>query len=152
MPTLDAAAPMSAVFVRQSRVIRAPRSRVYDAWTQPEVLQQWFGGEGRCCPTAQLDVREGGFYRIEIQPTQDSSKGATAEGVYTAVEPNERLQFTWHPSFNPGEESLVTVTFADANGGTEVTILHEKITSDGAPGYTKGWSGSLEKLATLLAS
>ena len=75
---------------------------------------------------------------------------SAAEGVYTDVVPNEQLQFTWKPTFNPGEESLVTVTFTDAPGGTEVTILHERISSDGCQGYGQGWAGSLEKLGALL--
>ena len=43
-----------------------------------------------------------------------AARTSAAYGVYTEVVPNEKLQFTWKPSWNPREESLVTVTFCDA--------------------------------------
>lgn len=160
MPTLEAPQPFAstAPFVKQSCLIRAPRSKVYEAWTKPEIVKQWFGPTNRHCPVAILDVREGGAYRLEVNTNDDAvlapgaPRTSAAEGVYTEVVPNERLQFTWMPSWNPGEESLVTVTFADAQGGTEVTILHERISSDGCQGYGQGWAGSLQKLANLLGA
>lgn len=156
MSTLEAVATPAMPFVKQSRVIRAPRNKVYEAWTQPELVKLWFGPANRHCPVAILDVREGGAYRIEVNANPDAElppnapRMSAADGVYTEVVPNEKLQFTWKPSWNPGEESLVTVGFADAPEGTEVTILHERISSDGCQGYGQGWAGSLEKLGRLL--
>lgn len=156
MPTLEAVATPTMPFVKQSRVIRAPRPRVYEAWTKPELMKQWFGPANRFCPLAELDVREGGAYRVEIHTTPGAEPGpgchtvSTAEGIYTEVVPDQKLQFTWKANWSAGEESLVTVTFADAAEGTEVTILHERISSDGCQGYGQGWAGSLEKLGHLL--
>jgi uncharacterized protein YndB with AHSA1/START domain len=65
---------------------------------------------------------------------------------------NELLQFTWTPNWNPGEESLVTISLKDVEGGTELTLLHERFLSEGSRnGHTKGWAGSLDKLDTLAA-
>ncbi|SEF93159.1 Uncharacterized conserved protein YndB, AHSA1/START domain [Bryocella elongata] len=153
VPSLASAVP----FVKQSRVIRTSRNRAYEAWTKPEIVQKWFGPANRFCPLAVLDVREGGLFRIEAHAKPDAvlppgqPQVTCAEGVYTEVLPGERLQFTWKPSWNPGEESLVTVTFRDADGGTEVTILHERISSDASQSYTMGWTGALEKMSVLLA-
>jgi uncharacterized protein YndB with AHSA1/START domain len=148
-PPLASAVP----FVRQSRVIRASRDKVYEAWIKPEIMQQWFCPKPGVVPSVALDAREGRAYRIEIpagscadHPTQNS----IADGVYTEVVPNQKLQFTWRANWNPTDESLVTVTFADAQGGTEVTILHERIAGDG--GYEQGWAKCLESLAAVVAA
>lgn len=143
------------LMLEQSRVIRAPRERVYAAWTNPELLKQWFGPKEFTCPVAELDVRVGGVYTIDVKPSpeREARTGhtlSTATGEYTKVVPNELLQFTWDPSWNPGELSLVTVTFADARGGTQVTIRHERFMSEQSrDGHQNGWAGSLEKLAVL---
>jgi uncharacterized protein YndB with AHSA1/START domain len=147
----------SSPFLRQSRVIRAPRARVYQAWVQPEIMKQWFSSDKSCPPEVALDVREGGLYRIAVTGggcSADAAKGSAglnvADGVYTEVVPNEKLQFTWRATWNPLDDSLVTVTFRDAEGGTQVTILHERITGDG--GYEQGWTRCLTSIDELLAS
>ncbi len=162
MPTLESAHTSPTVpAVEQTRVIRASRARVYEAWTKPEILQQWFGPTNMICPAASLDVRQGGAYRIEVRPKPDPAQSSAelgsaqhssiAEGIYTKVVPNELLQFTWIPSWQPGEESLVTVSLRDADGGTAVTIRHERFNTDvSRNGHQQGWSGSLEKLALAL--
>jgi uncharacterized protein YndB with AHSA1/START domain len=53
MPVLDAAPTSSSAPVLElTRVIHAPRARVFEAWTRPELLQQWFGPAGMHCPNA----------------------------------------------------------------------------------------------------
>jgi uncharacterized protein YndB with AHSA1/START domain len=147
----------------QNRVIRAPRSRVYEAWTNPEILKQWFGPDNMYCPEAMLDVRVGGEYRIAVLPTAEAAaseatsdserRHAAAVGSYTKIAPNELLQFTWSPNWNLGEQSLVTVTFKDVEGGTELTLIHENFNSEESrDGHNKGWAGSFDKLARILES
>jgi uncharacterized protein YndB with AHSA1/START domain len=162
MPTLETAPASTASFtLRQTRVIHAPRKLVYEAWTNPEIVTEWFGPAGMYCPNAELDVRVGGAYRIDVHPIaktgecpageESMTRQAAASGTYTKLVPNELLQFTWLPSWNPGEESLVTVSLKDVDGGTEVTILHEGFTSEGSrEGHGKGWEGCLSKLGRTL--
>ena len=160
MPTLESA-PSTTYKLTQSRVIRAPRSRVYEAWTNPEILKQWFGPANMHCPSAQMDVRVGGAYRIDVVPnvpppaasnnTECAERTSAALGTYTKVVPNELLQFTWFPDWNPGEQSLVTITLKDVAGGTEVIILHENFTSESSrDGHNNGWAGCLDKLQATL--
>jgi hypothetical protein len=81
------------------------------------------------------------------------SRTATAEGVYTKVVPNELLQFTWIPTFSPGEESLVTITFTDARGGTQVDIRHERFATEASrEAHNSGWANCLEKLDSMSAN
>jgi uncharacterized protein YndB with AHSA1/START domain len=63
------------------------------------------------------------------------------------------LQFTWIPSWTPGEESLVTVIFREVNGGTELRLRHERfVAGSSVEGYQRGWGGSLDKLAAWVAA
>jgi uncharacterized protein YndB with AHSA1/START domain len=161
MPTLEtASATVPTFMLTQTRVIRAPRARVYEAWTNPEIMKQWFGPAGMYCPNASSDARVGGAYSMEAQPTPEAiaadpacaDRGGIATGRYTKVVPNELLQFTWDPSWNPGELSLVTVSLKDADGGTEITILHENFTSEQSrDGHNRGWASILDKLTQTLA-
>jgi uncharacterized protein YndB with AHSA1/START domain len=115
------------------------------------------------CPEAMLDVRVGGEYRIAVLPTAEAAaseatsdserRHAAAVGSYTKIAPNELLQFTWSPNWNLGEQSLVTVTFKDVEGGTELTLIHENFNSEESrDGHNKGWAGSFDKLARILES
>ncbi len=165
MPALESAAPTptdNALMLQQTRVIRASRARVYQAWTNPETLLKWFGPVGMQCPSATLDLRVGGEYRLdfpqrEATPTDNQAgQGCDAQrtaavGHYTKIVPDELLQFTWSPDWNLGEESLVTVSLKDVTGGTEITILHENFNTEASrDGHNKGWMGCLDKLANLL--
>jgi uncharacterized protein YndB with AHSA1/START domain len=162
MPALESSpASVPPLMLEQTRVIRATRASAYQAWTDPEILKQWFGPTGMYCPRVELDVRVGGAYHIEVHPTpqaaadaatpESMSREAAAHGVYTRVVPNELLQFNWIPSWQPGEESLVTVSFKDVDGGTEVAIRHERFSSESSrEGHSKGWVGCLAKLAANL--
>lgn len=135
-----------------SKTIRAPRARVFAAWTDPAILTQWFGPENMTCERADVDLRVGGAYSIVMAAT-DGSRRTTATGEYTQIVPNQKLQFTWHGCWRPDEISIVTVAFRDSSvpGATDVTILHERIAAeDSARGYESGWTGCLNKLSAFL--
>jgi uncharacterized protein YndB with AHSA1/START domain len=164
MPTVEAAPARATVptfMLTQTRVIRAPRTRVYEAWTNPEILQKWFGSAGKHCPSASVDLRVGGGYRIAMAPdiptpgAEGESCGGgqetTAFGKYTKIVPNELLQFTWASNWNPGEQSQVTVSLKDVEDGTEINILHEDFSTEASrDGHNQGWAGCMDKLAAML--
>jgi uncharacterized protein YndB with AHSA1/START domain len=142
-----------------SKVIRASREQVFEAWTKPDVIRQWFGGCNKEVANATNDLRVGGTYRIEMQACEERAenkdvKVSIATGVYREIVPNEKLSFTWNGNWNPGEETLVTVTLKDAEGGafgTEVTITHERfLTTASMGGHEQGWVASLNRLAGFL--
>jgi uncharacterized protein YndB with AHSA1/START domain len=148
MPTLEAV-PAATSFVELTRATPASRSRVYEMWTDSALLKQWFGPATMHCTSVSLDARTGGAYSIAVRPNDapDSVPDAVASGTYTRVIPGELLQFTWKPSWRAGEDSLVTISFADALGeGTEITIRHENFTEDALDNYTNGWTACLDKL------
>jgi uncharacterized protein YndB with AHSA1/START domain len=135
------------------RTIKAPREKVFRAWTEPEELKKWFGPEGMECTSAEMDLRVGGSYRISIQ----DDKGETHDvgGVYREIRPPERLTFTWKWENMPelaGVETLVTLEFAAKGNETELTLTHEHFPSEKARDeHTGGWSTTFDCLEKFLA-
>ena len=137
--------------LRVSRVIRAERARVFEAWTRPELMQQWFCPQDLVVAEVEADVRVGGKYRIAMKEKEARGKVFTTFGIYKEIVPGEKLVFTWEWE-EPGQaESLVTVTFFDKDGGTEVTVLHERyVDMDGENTHQHGWTSALENLEIKL--
>src|SRR5436190_169793 len=76
------------------RLIKAPRERVFDAWTRPEQLKQWMGpDEDMTIASVKIDLRVGGKFRIQMKAPDGESY--TAVGTYREVRAPERLVFTW---------------------------------------------------------
>ena len=139
----------TSVQVRQ--LIAAPRQEVFDAFTQPEQLQQWWGPADFVTGALEVDLRAGGGYRFEMRPPEEGAPSIVVAGRYEQVEPPARLAFTWKfvagpPSTDP--ESYVTVDFVDCDGDTEVIVTHGRFPADlDISNYTYGWESGLGKLA-----
>jgi uncharacterized protein YndB with AHSA1/START domain len=122
--------------------VAAPRRKAWEAWTVPEALARWWWHRVPGT-TIAADARVGGAYRFE---TADAGFGVTGE--YLAVEPLERLVFTWR-WIDEGVEGeavdTVTVRFADDGDGTLVTVVHET-DATGAADYEIGWRETLDQL------
>ncbi|MBI4047022.1 MAG: SRPBCC domain-containing protein, partial [Devosia nanyangense] len=88
-----------------TRLIDAPRERVFAAWTQPDLLKQWFAPRPWSTPVAELDVRTGGWNYV-VMRDQDGNDYPN-RGMYLEVVPNEKIVFTdaytgdWQPSDKP---------------------------------------------------
>jgi uncharacterized protein YndB with AHSA1/START domain len=148
--------PGSKHSVRVTRVIRASRERLFDAWLNPEIRRQWWltaHGEG---PTVcEIDAQVGGRYRLHQigggceSPEQDENYEWIMEGEFLEIVPPERLVFTWNVNHvdEPVVDQRVTVEFRAVPGGTEITITHEGILSAAMQaGTDAGWSKLLELL------
>ncbi len=145
--------------VHVSRFIRAPRERVFEAWIKPELRRQWWRSDkGEHLTACEIDARVGGRYCQKQIGGCDASDTASdyewiMEGEFTEIVSPERLVFTWnvnHPDEPPNEE-IVTVEFAEAEGGTEVVIKHEGIVSTRLrDGTEEGWTKLLEQQAEVL--
>ena len=140
-----------------TRLIRAPRDRVFRAWTDPELLKQWFAPLPYTTPFAKLDVRPGGECLVVMQsPDGDDLHNP---GVYLEVVPNERLVITdaytkaWEPSAKPF--MTVILTFEDEGGHTRYTarVLHWTAADRAAHekmGFHEGWAKCTDQLAALV--
>jgi uncharacterized protein YndB with AHSA1/START domain len=141
-----------------TRLINAPREKVYRAWTDPELLKQWFAPKPYTTPVVEIDVRPGGSaYFVMRGP---DGKDLPNRGVYLEVVPNERLVSTdaYVKAWEPSEKPFMTLilTFGDAGGKTRYTArvrhwtvadreTHEKM------GFHEGWGLCTDQLEALVA-
>jgi uncharacterized protein YndB with AHSA1/START domain len=134
------------------RRIEAPPGKVFQAWTDPKKLVQWFGPAetAQASVRAELDARPGGRFKVSFE-TGDGERHEVG-GVFREVVRNSRLVFTWAWHSTPERESLVTVTLAEDGDGTLLTLHHERFFDEKArDGHRRGWTGTLEKLAHFFA-
>ena len=143
--------PSPDTTLRLTRTFTAPREKVFRAFTDPETLKRWWGPPGYDTPSAEIDLRVGGRYRFAMRKLPDGPILYLA-GTYREVRPPERLVFTWRWEAEPElGDTLVTLEFRDAGGGTEVILTHELFPSQKArDDHSRGWSSSWEKLAAAL--
>jgi len=132
------------------RQYQASPELVYDAWTQPEQMKQWFAPSDDCSnPFIEVDLREGGEYRIGFRSAE--GEDAVVGGKYLIVQPPQKLSFTWQwesPHEFEQHETLVTVEFLGRDGGTELVLTHERFPNEKMLGlHDQGWNGTLDRLA-----
>lgn len=143
-----------------TRLIDAPRDKVWRCWTEPELVTQWFAPLPWTTAAAALDVRPGGVTAITMRSPEGEE--FPSRGVYLEVVPNEKLVFTdaFTDAWTPSEKPFFTavLTFEDEDGKTRYTArarhwreedreAHEKM------GFHEGWgqcADQLEELAKTL--
>lgn len=142
-----------------TRLIDVPRRNLWRAWTEPELLKQWFCPKPYGVSHAELDVRPGGAGVI-VMRSPDGEETPT-RGVYLEVIEGEKLVLTdaYSEAWQPSEKPFMTtiVTFADEDGGTRYTATvrhwsvedreaHEKM------GFHEGWNAATDQLEELARS
>lgn len=134
----------------------APPARVFNAWTDPDVLIRWFGLRPSYMDRASIDLRPGGIW--QVQRDQDDAKTVGFEGRYREIEPDQRLVFSWSHVVTEANgnreatpESLVEITFTPKGGGTMVRLAHSGVRSgDARRGIGGGWEASFTHLQQLV--
>ena len=135
-----------------TRRFAAPREAVFNAWTDPGELTQWFGPAGVRVRDVEVDLRPGGHYSMMFTGSHGIH---SVSGVYSEVKPPERLVFTW--IWGDGEiagvEMQVTIDFEETkDGGTLLTLTHERLPTPLArEHHEQGWVGCLDCLQERLA-
>ena len=139
--------------VRLTRVFKAPRERVFNAFLDPDALAKWMPPNGYTAHMYKFEPKVGGTYRMSFS-SLDKKDTHFFGGKFLEIKPYERLHYTdKFESEDPAMkgEIKVTVTFKDVPSGTEVRIVQEgvpkKIPLEGA---VLGWTQSLENLARLV--
>lgn len=142
-----------------SRVIDAPREKLFRAWTEPALLQRWFAPLPYTTPVAELDVRPGGAIHLVMRGPDGTE--IPCPGVYLEVVPNERIVTTdaftcaWEPAAKPF--MTLVLTFEDLGGRTRYTALARHWTvadreAHEAMGFHAGWGQCTDQLAALVAT
>jgi uncharacterized protein YndB with AHSA1/START domain len=132
------------------RRFAAPRERVFEAWTDPELFVRWFMPKGGSASDAEIDLRVGGRWRVTMKPPLWPA--GLAFGTYMEVDPPARLVYTMAWEGIPlGPESVVTVEFHELDDGSEVRLTQERLgTMRGRVGHARGWRNSLRRLRKLV--
>jgi uncharacterized protein YndB with AHSA1/START domain len=140
------------------RLVDAPAAVVFRCWTDPTQMARWWGPLGFTNPVCELDVRVGGAWRIVMRAPDGTDY--PCHGVYREVVANELLMFTniaTDAAGGPILDGLTTVTFAEANGKTKLTVQTGAVALVGyAAGYLEGmeagWRQSLERLDGVVSA
>lgn len=148
-----------------TRVFDAPRRLVFEAWTRPEPLVRWWAPKGWTTPFCTIDLRPGGVFHYSMRSPE--GRDFWGKGVYREVGEPERIVYTDSFSDEEGNlvepahygsspdypsEALVTVTFAEHEGKTRVTLHHA--IPESVPersGVQQGWTEMFDRLAEELA-
>jgi uncharacterized protein YndB with AHSA1/START domain len=145
-----------------SRIIKAPRRAVYKACLDPDALAKWRVPENMTAHVHAFEAREGGIYRMSLtyRDPKQSPGGKTSEdtdtfqGRFVELVPDEKIvEAIEFESRDPGfaGQMKMTTCLADADGGTDVTMLFENLPAGVRPEDNEtGTRQSLRKLAALL--
>lgn len=138
--------------LRLTRTFAAAREKVFRAWTDPQELKEWWGPKGYSTPTAEVDLRVGGKYRLGMKKLPNGDIFYLS-GIYREVKRPEKLVYTWCWEAEPElGVTLVTIEFRDRGHSTEVVLTHELFPTEKArDDHDKGWTSCLDRLATLLS-
>jgi len=140
-----------------TRVFDAPRALVWQAWTDPKMLSQWFGPRGFTSSVPQWDLRAGGALRIVMHGPDGNDY--PMKGVFAEVKAPERLVFSNIAVDNDGNHLLegeTVVTLTEQGGKTTMALTSHAvglvpIAPQMLAGMEAGWTQSIDKLGELLA-
>jgi uncharacterized protein YndB with AHSA1/START domain len=142
-----------------TRIFDAPRKLVFRAWTNADLLAQWWGPAGFTAPFCKIDAEPGGAIRIDMKAPD--GRVYPMKGVVREARSPERLVFTSaaleDPQGNPALEVLNTVTFLEQDGKTKMNL--QAVVIKAAPeadesleGMDEGWKQSLQRLDNIFST
>jgi uncharacterized protein YndB with AHSA1/START domain len=140
--------------IHVERVFDAPRDRVFAAFTDPQLIPQWWGPHGTTTIVDAMDVSPGGSWRF-VSHGADGSETAF-RGTYREVVAPERIVQTFEWEGMPGHVSVETATFEDLGDRTRLTttaLFHTTEERDGmlSSGMEGGMNETYARLDALLA-
>lgn len=147
-----------------TRYFDAPRTLVWQAWTEPEQVMRWWGPKNFTTPFCRIDLRPGGAYLNCMRSPEGRDYWST--GVYRQIEAPSLLVCTDNFADEEGNvvpashygmggdwppELLIAVTFIEQEGRTRLTLRHTGIPAGEMRDLTEaGWNESFDKLVALL--
>lgn len=139
--------------VKVEKEFSVPVEALFDAWTAPEQLKQWWKPMGHQLVDVTNDLREGG--RVEYRFETGTENSLTVNGEYLEVKPAEKLVYTWNWQVNqPGlhhSEYKLTLNFSSSQHGSKIEVSQENFKDqESVLPHQEGWERSLEDLAKFL--
>jgi len=139
--------------LRFERIVKAPRSRVWDAWTDPEQMKHWFAPKPFTLVVKSFDLRPGGRFEMAMRPPQGDD--FPFSGTYREIAAPERL--LWNSEFSDASTDQMTteVLFDDLGDATRLRIRQtfhflSPIAEQGIKGAQQGWTMTLDQLAAFV--
>jgi uncharacterized protein YndB with AHSA1/START domain len=136
-----------------TRVLDAPRERVWREWTEPERFADWFGGPDAEVPldTVAMDVRPGGAWRATMFA---GGREIRWTGEYVEVDPPGRLVLTISDQPGDAPHELVVVVLSErGDGRTEMLVeQHGTLPPEVYDAARNGWGAFLDRIAERLAA
>lgn len=134
------------------RVLAKCPAHVFSAWTDPDKKRKWFIGDTVDARSHAFDIRVGGCDRSSFSNDMGVHENETR---YFEIIEDELIVFAYSMAMNGRVHSvsLVTVRFADENGGTRLTYTEQMSVvapSDGARGREHGWGALLDNMTAFL--
>jgi uncharacterized protein YndB with AHSA1/START domain len=141
--------------IKISRLIDAPRERVFDAWTNPSSLNAWWGPQGFTNTTESIDVRPGGVWQF-VMHSPDGTDYPNRITFEEIVRP-ERITYLHGEDEGKPRDFNTTVTFEDAGGRTLLTMnmvfANEKLRHEALGfGAIEGGHSTIDKLTEFVAA
>ena len=135
--------------IRMEIRIEAPLQKVWEAWTDPDIILQWIGSEPESKGiSAELQVHPGGKFEIHFLSSDQIEH--VCFGVYHEVETYNKLSFSWQWKSEPDMVSLVSLSLKRVGQLTLMQFEHQGFGFQSTHNYAEGWKGTFLKLNKLL--
>ena len=147
----DLVTPPEGLTLHLEKVVEASPEQVFTACVEPERLAEWWGPAGFTTSSVELDVREGGRYRITMQPPDGDS--FHLRGEFREIDPPRRLVYTfeWEEPDPDDRETVAELSFLDDAAGTRVVLDQGPFATQARfELHEAGWTETLDRLAAFL--
>jgi len=136
-----------------TRVVDAPRERVWKAWADPEQLKVWFAPRPYTLSVDSMDLRAGGSFRMAMHAPDGTRHDFS--GKYREVVPPEKIVWVGEFAGGPADQMVTTVTFEAQGQKTKITAnqVFRVVTPEtemATRGAKQGWTMTLDQLAELV--
>jgi uncharacterized protein YndB with AHSA1/START domain len=127
-----------------TREFDAPSELVFKAWTTPELVKRWWSGQRGAVTSAEIDLRVGGIWRYVMEASAGFE--VAFHGEYREIVPNERIVTTEVFEGMPDAQAVDTITFAEVDGRTTLTMLVQHTSKEDRDGHiNSGMEGGMQE-------
>ena len=127
------------------RIFDAKVELLWETWTQPKYIEQWFGSDPfGTVQKVDIELTIRGKFRIQFS---DSDKSVhVARGEYLNIDKYKNLKMTWEWEREPNQISELNVDFISMNDKTKVILTHSNLVFETVHNYELGWNGAFNKI------
>ncbi len=130
-----------------TRSFQARPTTVFAAWTDPQIMNLWYGPEGVLSVRSHIEARTGGAYAHEM--TFGNGKTHRTDGTITRIDPPQYLAYS-APGPTPDQTMSVELEFAEQNGHTLLHLTQKPLSEQMSAFVAPAWEAAFAKLDKLL--